>query len=81
MTTNITQMNGRLFWDILSRMENIENQGNLEVNEIEVSVAENGIWVEGINVNEYGGRYSNEDKQFIPKGKLSNHTAKKLYLL
>ena len=75
----ITNENGKLFAQLLRAMNHVDSSNNYEINRLDVEVKTNGIIIEGVCVNEYGGAYSNNDRQFISKAELPNFAARKLY--
>ena len=80
MITIITEMNGKLFNQLLGAMKYIDGSNNYVINRLDIiEVKANGIVIEGVSTNEYGGAYSNNDRQFIPKAELPNFAARKLY--
>lgn len=75
----ITNENGKLFAQLLRAMSHVDGSNNYEINRLDVEIKTDGIIIEGVCVNEYGGAYSNNDRQFIPKAKLPNFAVRKLY--
>ena len=76
----INETNGKLFKQLLNTMRYIDGSNNYQINRLDIiEVRENGIVIEGVSTNEYGGAYSNNDRQFIPKAELPNFAARKLY--
>ena len=76
----INETNGKLFKQLLNTMRYIDSSNNYQINRLDIiEVRENGIVIEGVSTNEYGGAYSNNDRQFIPKAELPNFAARKLY--
>ena len=58
--------------EFLQLMEHVEGCKNYEPTNIIIDIRLYGVAVETIHVNEYGGKYSNEDNQYIPFCCLSN---------
>lgn len=76
----ITNENGKLFTQLLRAMSHVDGSNNYMINRLDIiEVKANGIVIEGVSTNEYGGAYSNNDRQFIPKYKLPNFAVRKLY--
>ena len=73
------EKNGKLFTQLLRAMSHVDGSNNYMINRLDVEVMANGIIIEGVSTNEYGGAYSNNDKQFIPKYELPNFAVRKLY--
>lgn len=58
--------------ELLQLMEHVEGCNNYEATHLRIDIHLYGVDVETIHVNEYGGRYSNNDNQYIPFCCLSN---------
>jgi len=70
ITTTMTHE--ELAKEFLQLMEHVEGCKNYEPTNIIIDIRLYGVAVETIHVNEYGGKYSNEDNQYIPFCCLSN---------
>lgn len=71
----------KYFNEIINKMQYIELQNNYEVNELDVTLNESSITVTGVCINEYGGRYSNEDTQDIYYDELTKECVDYLFSL
>lgn len=70
----------KMFRDIQRVMEHVDGSNNYRQDKMFVGVQEKGIIVETACINEYGGEYNNDDRQFIPYKRLSNYVMRKLFL-
>jgi hypothetical protein len=64
-------INGALFDELSTLMEHVEGANNYDANCIVLTAYRDGVEVESIHINEYGGIYGNEDTQYISWDKLS----------
>lgn len=71
-----------MFRDIQRVMEHVDGSNNYRQDKMFVGVdlQKGGIIVETACINEYGGEYNNNDRQFIPNERLSNYVMRKLFL-
>ena len=70
----------KMFRDIQRVMEQVDGSNNYRQDKMFVVIQNNGIVVETACINEYGGEYNNDDRQFIPYKRLSNYVMRKLFL-
>ena len=75
----ITNADQKLFTQLLRTMKYVDGSNNYQITRLDIEVKANGIVIEGVSTNEYGGAYSNNDRQFIAKAELPNFAARKLY--